>query len=123
MYAFIRFVMELLRTDTTFRFLGMSRNGWVSIAAFMFGVGWIIYAQRRGEKRRLYGKPTFLAPGEETEEDHRPEETEPEDDDLSVPPSPFEGGRQSEERAMQGDQGSERDRRGTDEERSDESGG
>ena len=26
MYAFIRFAMELLRTDTTFRFLGMSRS-------------------------------------------------------------------------------------------------
>jgi hypothetical protein len=106
MYAFIRFVMELLRTDTTFRFLGMSRNGWVSIAAFMFGVGWIIYAQRRGEKRKLYGKPTFLAPGEQTEEDHRPRTTdhgpeeESEGDDFSVPLSS-----------------------GTDEERSDESGG
>ena len=69
MYAFIRFAMELLRTDTTFRFLGMSRNGWVSIAAFLFGVGWIIYAQRRAEKRTLVGKPTFLAPGEATEEE------------------------------------------------------
>jgi prolipoprotein diacylglyceryl transferase len=76
MYAFIRFVMELLRTDTTFRFLGMSRNGWVSIAAFLFGVGWIIYAQRRGEKRTLIGKASFFAPGEATEEDHRPQTTD-----------------------------------------------
>lgn len=71
MYAFIRFMMELLRTDTTFRFLGLSRNGWVSIAAFLFGVGWIIYAQRRGEKRTLIGKPTFLAPGEPTDSGQR----------------------------------------------------
>jgi prolipoprotein diacylglyceryl transferase len=76
MYAFIRFVMELLRTDTTFRFLGMSRNGWVSIAAFLFGVGWIVYAQRRGEKRKLVGKASFFAPGEATEEDHRPQTTD-----------------------------------------------
>ncbi len=76
MYAFIRFMMELLRTDTTFRFLGLSRNGWVSIAAFIFGVGWIIYAQRRGEKRKLFGEPTFFAPGEATEEDHRPQTTD-----------------------------------------------
>ncbi len=132
MYAFIRFAMELMRTDTTFRFLGLSRNGWVSIAAFMFGVGWIIYAQRRGEKRKLYGKPTFLAPGEQTEDDVDEEEpdddeiavevrpeVESEDDDLSVPLSRGTG-----ESASQGDEGAERDlSTGTDEERSDESGG
>ena len=124
MYAFIRFMMELMRTDTTFRFLGLSRNGWVSIAAFLFGVGWMIYAQRRGEKRKLYGKPTFLAPGEATE-DLRPQTTdlrseeESEDDDLSVPLSRGTG-----ELASQGDERAERDvSRGTDEERSDESGG
>jgi prolipoprotein diacylglyceryl transferase len=107
MYAFIRFAMELLRTDTTFRFLGMSRNGWVSIAAFLFGIGWIIYAQRRGEKRTLYGKPTFFAPGEASAEDVRPQTSDlrPEAEDVdedsrSVPLS-----------------------RGTEEERSDDSGG
>ena len=62
MYAFIRFATELLRTDTTFRFLGISRNGWVSVAAFLFGVGWIIWSQRRGEPRTLYGKATFFSP-------------------------------------------------------------
>jgi prolipoprotein diacylglyceryl transferase len=103
MYAFIRFMMELLRTDTTFRFLGMSmmellrtdttfrflgmsRNGWVSIAAFLFGIGWIIYAQRQGEKRKLFGKPTFFAPGAETEEDLRPQTSDlrPEAEDGSA---------------------------------------
>ena len=54
--------MELLRTDTTFRFLGLSRNGWVSIVAFLFGVGWIIYMQKRGEKRTLISKATFFSP-------------------------------------------------------------
>ncbi len=62
MYATIRFATELLRTDTTFRFLGVSRNGWVSVAAFLFGVGWIIWSQRRGEPRTLYGKATFFSP-------------------------------------------------------------
>jgi prolipoprotein diacylglyceryl transferase len=61
-YAVIRFLMELMRTDTTFRFLGLSRNGWVSIGAFLFGVAWIIYAQRRAEKRTLVGEPTFFSP-------------------------------------------------------------
>lgn len=37
-YGIIRFLMELLRTDTTFRFLGLSRNGWVSIAAMLLGL-------------------------------------------------------------------------------------
>lgn len=37
-YAFIRFLMELIRTDTTFRFLGLSRNGWVSLGVMILGV-------------------------------------------------------------------------------------
>lgn len=37
-YGLIRFLMELIRTDTTFRFLGLSRNGWVSIAVMLLGV-------------------------------------------------------------------------------------
>ena len=72
MYAFIRFLMELLRTDTTFRFLGLSRNGWVSIAAFIGGVAWVVYTQRRGERRTLVGKPTFFSP--------QPANTFPEDE-------------------------------------------
>lgn len=36
-YGFIRFLMELLRTDTTFRFIGLSRNAWVSIAVMILG--------------------------------------------------------------------------------------
>jgi prolipoprotein diacylglyceryl transferase len=31
LYGVIRFLTELIRTDTTFRFLGLSRNGWVSL--------------------------------------------------------------------------------------------
>lgn len=36
-YGAIRFLMELIRTDTTFRFLGLSRNGWVSVAVMLIG--------------------------------------------------------------------------------------
>lgn len=36
-YGVIRFSMELIRTDTTFRFLGLSRNAWVSIAVMILG--------------------------------------------------------------------------------------
>ncbi|MGI9665962.1 MAG: prolipoprotein diacylglyceryl transferase [Acidimicrobiia bacterium] len=86
MYAFIRFMMELLRTDTTFRFLGISRNGWVSIAAFLFGVGWIIYAQRRKEKRTLVGKPTFfsLQPATESTLDEADDEAASAEDEASA---------------------------------------
>ena len=62
LYALVRFFMELLRTDTTFRFLGLSRNGWVSVGAFLFGVGWIVYTQRRAEKRTLISEATFFSP-------------------------------------------------------------
>ena len=43
-YGMIRFLLELIRTDTTFRFLGLSRNGWVSIAAI--GIGAAVLAWR-----------------------------------------------------------------------------
>lgn len=36
-YGLIRFLMELIRTDTTFRFLGLSRNGWVSVGVIVLG--------------------------------------------------------------------------------------
>jgi len=76
MYALIRFLMELLRTDTTFRFVGISRNGWVSIAAIVFGLGWIWYTQRRAEKRTLVGSPTFFSPQPATMEARGPADSE-----------------------------------------------
>ena len=62
MYAAIRFATELLRTDTTFRVLGISRNGWISVAAFIGGAIWVWYMQRRGEERTLFGEPVLLSP-------------------------------------------------------------
>lgn len=44
-YGVIRFLMELIRTDTTFRFLGLSRNGWVSVGIVLLGV--IVVAWKR----------------------------------------------------------------------------
>jgi prolipoprotein diacylglyceryl transferase len=75
MYAFIRFWMELLRTDTTFRLFGISRNGWVSILAFAGGVAWIWWTQKRAEKRTLVGEPFLLSPQPESKEEaisHQP---------------------------------------------------
>lgn len=64
LYGVGRFLMELMRTDTTFRFLGLSRNGWVSIGAVLFGLFLSRWMQRRSETRTLIGPPVFFAPGE-----------------------------------------------------------
>lgn len=37
LYGTIRFLLELIRTDTTFRLLGLSRNGWVALAVTLGG--------------------------------------------------------------------------------------
>jgi prolipoprotein diacylglyceryl transferase len=65
-YGTGRFLLELMRTDTTFRLLGLSRNGWISLAAVLFGIGLFWWMQRRGEPRVLVGPPVFIAPGAET---------------------------------------------------------
>jgi len=47
-YGLIRFGMELLRTDTTFRVAGLSRNAWVSIGAALVGA-WLLIRKRRSK--------------------------------------------------------------------------
>ncbi|MPZ88405.1 MAG: prolipoprotein diacylglyceryl transferase [Nitriliruptorales bacterium] len=48
-YAVARFALELLRTDTTFRFLGLSRNGWFSLAVVAGAIiGLIVWTRRLG---------------------------------------------------------------------------
>jgi prolipoprotein diacylglyceryl transferase len=65
-YGTGRFLMELMRTDTTFRLVGLSRNGWISAGAVLFGIGLFWWMQRRGEPRVLVGDPVFIAPGKAT---------------------------------------------------------
>ncbi|MEA3511827.1 MAG: prolipoprotein diacylglyceryl transferase [Actinomycetota bacterium] len=67
-YGAGRFFMELMRTDTTYRLLGLSRNGWISAGAVLFGVGLLWWMQRRSEPRVLVGPSVFIAPGEQTVE-------------------------------------------------------
>jgi len=47
LYGTGRFGLELLRTDTTFRLLGLSRNGWISLAVVVGGSLWLWLRERR----------------------------------------------------------------------------
>lgn len=51
-YGVIRFLLELIRTDTTFRFLGLSRNGWVSIGAVLVGIGVVFWRRTANHRAR-----------------------------------------------------------------------
>ena len=46
-YATMRFGLELIRTDTTYRFLGLSRNAWVALAVIAIGAGVLTWNGRR----------------------------------------------------------------------------
>jgi prolipoprotein diacylglyceryl transferase len=46
-YGIIRFLTELIRTDTTFRLLGISRNGYVSLGAIIGGAVLLYIIQKR----------------------------------------------------------------------------
>jgi prolipoprotein diacylglyceryl transferase len=47
LYGVVRFLMELLRTDTSYRLAGISRNGWIALAAAAGGTVAYIAMQRR----------------------------------------------------------------------------
>jgi len=55
-YGLVRFAVELLRTDTTFRLLGLSRNNWIALFAFLAGLAGLRWWQRRGPDR-VMGTP------------------------------------------------------------------
>ncbi|HEX6674668.1 MAG TPA: prolipoprotein diacylglyceryl transferase [Actinomycetes bacterium] len=48
LYATGRFFLELLRTDTTYRLAGLSRNAYVSIAVVLLGSAALVWRERRG---------------------------------------------------------------------------
>jgi prolipoprotein diacylglyceryl transferase len=47
LYATGRFFLELLRTDTTYRLAGLSRNAYVSIAVVLLGAAVLVWRERR----------------------------------------------------------------------------
>ncbi len=50
LYGIGRFLMELMRTDTTFRFLGLSRNAYVSLLAVAAGSALLAVITRRARR-------------------------------------------------------------------------
>jgi hypothetical protein len=46
LYALGRFLLELIRTDTTFRLWGLSRNGWVSLGVVVGASVWLVLRER-----------------------------------------------------------------------------
>lgn len=48
LYSVARFLLELIRTDSPYRFWGLSRNGWYSLLVILAGLGllWWIYRRR-----------------------------------------------------------------------------
>jgi len=49
LYGLIRFLTELIRTDTTFRFLGLSRNAWVALGLGIAGAVMFWWLRDRGD--------------------------------------------------------------------------
>ena len=90
LYGAGRFGLELLRTDTTFRLLGLSRNAWISLVLVAGGSVWLSLRERRRPAAEDAG------PEEPGPEDTGPEEPGPEEPGPEEPgpeePGPEEAG-------------------------------
>ncbi|HEU4397611.1 MAG TPA: prolipoprotein diacylglyceryl transferase [Actinomycetota bacterium] len=73
LYGAGRFLLELLRTDTTYRLLGLSRNAYVSLALVVGGSVWLALRERR--------RPSAAAPEPAAPEAAGPEHVEPAEED------------------------------------------
>jgi prolipoprotein diacylglyceryl transferase len=62
LYGAGRFLLELLRTDTTYRLLGLSRNAYVSLAVMVGGSVWLYLRERRRPPAEQPGEPEEPAP-------------------------------------------------------------
>jgi prolipoprotein diacylglyceryl transferase len=93
-YGFGRFLLELIRTDTTFRFLGLSRNAYVALLV-MLGAAVLLFIYERRTPEGVPGDnavaptgpeesaeaPAESAEHEEAHEDER-DSQRPTDDDI-----------------------------------------
>jgi phosphatidylglycerol---prolipoprotein diacylglyceryl transferase len=69
LYTFARFFFENMRIDPAHEIAGLRLNAWVSIAVFLFGVGWFVWLGRHEPEQRRPGdgsvgdESTAVAPG------------------------------------------------------------
>ena len=90
MYAFGRFLLELIRTDTTFRLFGLSRNAWVSLAVVVGAGVWLYLRELRwpatepgaGDAEVAGAPGGGDAPPPRDEGDQAPEAAEPKQDEA-----------------------------------------
>ncbi len=57
LYTFARFFFENMRIDPAHEIAGMRLNAWVSIAVFLFGIGWFVWLGRHEPEQRRPGDP------------------------------------------------------------------
>jgi prolipoprotein diacylglyceryl transferase len=91
LYGAGRFLLELLRTDTTYRLLGLSRNAYVSLAVVVGGSVWLLLRERRGHPAAGPEPPPAEDAGPEDAgpEDAGPEDAGPaEDPETAAAPRP-----------------------------------
>ena len=50
LYGIMRFLVELIRTDTSFRLLGLSRNGWIALLVSVTAAIGVAWWERRGHR-------------------------------------------------------------------------
>jgi prolipoprotein diacylglyceryl transferase len=63
LYGAGRFGLELLRTDTTYRLFGLSRNAYISLAVVIGGSVWLALRERRRPAAEAAEEPEAAPPG------------------------------------------------------------
>ena len=79
-YGFGRFLLELIRTDTTFRLLGLSRNAYVALLVMVGAAVFLFIYERRAPDSALDDNAVAPSDPEEDAEESSADAPDPEDD-------------------------------------------
>jgi prolipoprotein diacylglyceryl transferase len=79
-YGFGRFLLELIRTDTTFRFLGLSRNAYVALLVMIGAAVLLFLYERRAPEESLDDNEEAPSGPEEGADKPGPTRADPEED-------------------------------------------